>query len=481
MKRIVLVTLSLLLVMTLCAKIKLPSILGSNMVLQQLTSVNLWGWATPNKNIEVKTSWGKQTYMTRSNKEGKWILQVSTPKAGGPYKIEISDGELLTIQDILIGEVWICSGQSNMEMPMHGFYGQPVEGTLEDIADAKLFPNIRMFTVKPEPKSEEQEDCNGNWQKSNPVSVRDFSAVAYMFGKNLNKCLGIPIGLITPNCGGTPIESWMSIDAIKETPDINYERSLTHINDWKTTFPACLYNGMIAPITNYTSKGFIWYQGETNQNNYSDYDKLMASMVKLWRQKWGNTDMPFYYVQLAPFTFDGVNSIKLPLTVEAQYKALRLIPNSAIASTTDLGYPTAIHPPYKKQIGLRLASLALLHTYHTEAPLTDAPVIDKVVYVENKAILSFKNVPDYSPSAVGSFNYYTGEIRGFELAGEDRKFYLAKAIHITNQNKIEVTCDKVSHPVAVRYAFRNFSNANVITTEGQPLAPFRTDNWDDAY
>lgn len=477
MKKLELIILSLLLLFNLNAKIKLPSVLGDNMVLQQSTSVNLWGWATPKKNITVKPSWSNHTYKTISTADGKWILHVTTPQAGGPYSIKISDGESLTIKDVLIGEVWICSGQSNMEMPMHGFYGQPVEGTLEDIGDAKLFPNIRMFTVKPNPQTEIQEDCTGNWQKSDPASVRDFSAIAYLFGKNLNKNLGIPIGLITPNCGGTPIEAWMTIESINTTPGINYKRSLTHINDWESTKPACLYNGMIAPITNYTSKGFIWYQGESNQNNSEDYDKLMASMVNLWRKKWNNSDMPFYYVQLVPFTFDSINSIKIPLTIEAQYKALNLISNSAIAATTDLGDPKAIHSPKKKEIGLRLASLALLHTYHVEAPLTDAPVINTVTYDKNKAILTFKNVPDYSPAAVGSFNYFNGEIKGFEMAGEDRKFYPAKAEFIINQNKIEVSCDQVLHPVAIRYAFKNIHNANVITTEGQPLVPFRTDNW----
>ncbi|OJU37783.1 MAG: sialate O-acetylesterase [Bacteroidales bacterium 45-6] len=481
MKRIELLCLTLLTVMNLSAKIKLPSVLGDNMVLQRSASVNLWGWATPHRYVKVKPSWGKQTYKVKSGSGGNWIVRISTPEAGGPYSIEISDGEPLTIKDILIGEVWICSGQSNMEMPMHGFYGQPVEGTLEDIADAAQYPGIRMFTVSPSPKADIQEDCMGGWKKSDSGSVRDFSAVAYLFGKNLNKILGIPIGLITSNCGGTPIEAWMTVDAIKQTAGINHERSLTHINDWESTTPSYLYNGMIAPLIQYTSRGFIWYQGETNQNNSADYDKLMASMVKLWREKWENMDMPFYYVQLAPFTFDGANSIRLPLTIEAQYKALRLIPNSAIASTTDLGHPTAIHPPRKKEIGLRLASIALRNTYKTEAPLADAPVIDNVRYEGNKAILTFKNVPGYSPAAVGSFNYYVGELKGFELAGQDRKFYRAKANHVTNQNKIEVTCEQVPNPVSVRYAFRNFSDANVMTTEGLPLAPFRTDNWDDSF
>lgn len=462
------------------AKIKLPAILGDKMVLQRSASVNLWGWATPSQEVTVQSSWDNQLYKTKSDKNGKWLLQVQTPEAGGPYSIDISDGEALTIKDVLIGEVWICSGQSNMEMPIHGFYGQPVEGAMDEMLEANQYPNIRLFTVSVTPKAEPQEDCGGSWLQSSPENVGNFSAVAYIFGKNLNKVLNIPIGLITPNAGGTGIEAWMSEEAIKETTGINQELAFQPVNKWESTVPSHLYNGMIHPITNFTARGFIWYQGESNQHNYFDYDKLMASMVQLWRKDWKNAKMPFYYVQLAPFTFDGVDKISLPLTIEAQYKALGLIPHSGIVPTTDLGHPTAIHHPRKRQVAQRLAALALKHTYDIPV-LPDAPVINQVTFEGSKAILTFKNIPDFSPWAVGSFNYFTGELKGFEIAATDRKFYPATAKHIENQNRIEVLCEEVSNPVAVRYAFRNYPDANVMTTEGLPLAPFRTDNWDDSY
>ena len=182
-------------------KIRLPSILGDNMVLQRSDTVNIWGWAAPSQNVTVKPSWDNRIYTTKAENNGKWLLQIQTPEAGGPYQIDISDGESLTLKDILIGEVWICSGQSNMEMPVHGFYGQPVVGSLEEIVEASQYPDIRMFTLPPTPAAEPQDDCRGSWLKSTPESVRDFSAVGYFFGKNLNKVLNIPIGLITPNCG----------------------------------------------------------------------------------------------------------------------------------------------------------------------------------------------------------------------------------------------------------------------------------------
>ncbi len=481
MKKGITLLLSCLFVLTTSAKIKLPAVVGDNMVLQQQSSVNMWGWATPSKNVEITPSWNGKKYTTRADKNGKWSVKLETPVASNtPYTIEISDGEVLKLKDILIGEVWICAGQSNMEMPLHGFYGQPVEGSSDATFQATKYPNIRMFTVAPAPRKEPQDDCGGSWLQSTPKNVRDFGAVAYFYGRNLNTVLNIPIGLINASCGGTGIESWMSMDAIKGTVGIDQALAMKPINDWESTVPTHLYNGMIVPITRYTSKGFVWYQGESNQHNSFDYDKLMASLVKLWRKDWGNENMPFYYVQLVPFTFDGVDKIILPLTIEAQYKALKLIPNSGIVATTDLGHATAIHPPRKKEVGDRLAALALNHTYGIEV-LPDAPVIDSFSFEGDKAILTFKNIAEYTPWAAGSFSHFNGDLKGFEISGEDQKFHPAKAVHIENKNRIEVSCEQVPHPVAVRYAFRNVHNGNVMTTEGQPLAPFRTDNWNDVY
>jgi sialate O-acetylesterase len=367
-----------------------------------------------------------------------------------------------------------------MEMPVHGFFGQSVTGSVDEIMEANQYPDIRLFTVKRAPAATPKDDCEGSWQKSTMKSVRDFSATAYFFGKNLNKALNVPVGLIASKWGGTRIESWMTEESIREIPDINLDVALNPHSNTDAGKPSWLFNGMIAPLVHYTSKGFIWYQGESNQGNYFDYDKLMGAMVKLWRLSWKNMDMPFYYVQLAPYEYDGVEKTLLPLTIEAQYKALQYIPNAAIAPSSDLGHRTCIHPPQKKEVGQRLAFLALSHTYGMEGLPPDAPVIDMVTYEGSKAILTFKNTPDPAALGRGSFDRYTGEIKGFEMAGEDRKFYPAKANHILH-NKIEVTCDRVPKPVAIRYAFRNWHEANVKTTDGLPLVPFRTDNWDDVY
>lgn len=481
MKKGTILVLFCFLIFGVSAKIKLPAVLGDNMVLQQQSYVNLWGWADPSQKVEVTTSWNGKKYRAQADKGGKWFVKVATPEASNkPYNIEISDGELLVLKDILIGEVWVCAGQSNMEMPLHGFYGQPVDGSADATFQAAGYPNIRLFTVSPAPRKEPQDDCNGSWLHATPKNVRDFSAVAYFYGRNLSAILNMPIGLINVSCGGTGIESWMSMEAIKGTVGIDQELAMKPINKWESTVPTHLYNGMVVPVSKFTSKGFIWYQGESNLHNYFDYDKLMASLVKLWRKEWGDENMPFYYVQLAAFTFDGADKISLPLTIESQYKALKLIPDAGLVATTDLGHATSIHPPRKKEVGDRLAALALNHTYGIEV-IPDAPVINTISFEGEKAMLSFKNIADYTPWAAGSFSHFIGDIKGFELAGEDRTFYPAKAKVIENKNSIEVSCEEVSHPVAVRYAFRNVHAGNVVTTEGQPLVPFRSDNWDDVY
>ncbi len=481
MKKILFLITSLLLTWNGFSQIRLPAILGDHMVLQRSTQVNLWGWASPAQKMTVTPSWSDKTYTVHTESDGRWHVRIETPQAGGPHTIQLYCGkDSLTLHDILVGEVWICSGQSNMEMPVHGFYGQPVEGSTEALFEASRYPDIRLFTVPPTPKAEPQENCPGQWLTSTPRHVGDFSAVGYFFGKYLHQVLGIPVGLITPNVGGIAIESWMTEESIRATKGIDHELALKPRGDYDAAKAAYLFNGMIAPITRFTARGFIWYQGESNQHNYFDYDKLMASMVQLWRSEWQNDKMPFYYVQLAPYTYDGKDGISLPLTIEAQYRALKLIPHSGIVPTTDLGHPTAIHPPHKKEVGQRLASLALDKTYGIKT-LPDPPLVDTVIFTDGKAIVTFHGISDYAPAAWGSFSYFTGDLRGFELAGTDRRFYPAQAQHTKNRNEIVVTCDSVTKPIALRYAFRNWTDANVMTTEGLPLAPFRTDNWNDSY
>ena len=480
MKRLFSVVLALLLAVQLPARVKLPAVLGSNMVLQRNAEVNFWGEASPRSRVRVTASWDGRTHETRADASGRWALKLPTGEAGGPYTVTLSDGEPLVLDNVLVGEVWVCSGQSNMEMPVSGFMFQPVEGAVDAIADAGMYPGIRMFTVPRVSSKTPLDDCDAAWQTATPASVGQFSAVGYFFGRMLYKALGIPVGLITSNWGGSTIEAWMTVDAIDATPGIDH--AVAKSGTYDNSIPQRLYNGMILPVCRYTAKGFIWYQGESNRKNWYDYKALQVSLVKLWRETWGDGKMPFYYTQLAPYRYEGDELRSLPLVIEAQYRALAEIPHSGIAATTDLGNPTCIHPARKREVGERLAFLALANDYGVTGLPAPAPVYKSMERDGNKLVLTFDNLPVRAQNGVDSFVAFgpEGYCRpgGFEIAGEDRVFHPAVANFKYWDNRIEVSSDRVPDPVAVRYAFRNYCpEANVMTTMGQPLVPFRTDDW----
>ena len=286
MKRLFSVVLALLLAVQLPARVKLPAVLGSNMVLQRNAEVNFWGEASPRSRVRVTASWDGRTHETRADASGRWALKLPTGEAGGPYTVTLSDGEPLVLDNVLVGEVWVCSGQSNMEMPVSGFMFQPVEGAVDAIADAGMYPGIRMFTVPRVSSKTPLDDCDAAWQTATPASVGQFSAVGYFFGRMLYKALGIPVGLITSNWGGSTIEAWMTVEAIDATPGIDH--AVAKSGTYDNSIPQRLYNGMILPVCRYTAKGFIWYQGESNRKNWYDYKALQVSLVKLWRETWGD-------------------------------------------------------------------------------------------------------------------------------------------------------------------------------------------------
>lgn len=480
MKRFFGGALALLLAVQAEAEVKLPAVLGSNMVLQRNTEVNFWGEASPRSRVRVTTSWNGRTYDAKADAEGRWTMKIATDEAGGPYTVTVSDGREIVLDNVMLGEVWVCSGQSNMEMPVSGFMFQPVEGAVDAIADAGMYPGIRMFTVPRVSSQMPLQDCEAAWQTATSESVGQFSAVGYFFGRMLYKALGIPVGLITPNWGGSTIEAWMTVDAIDSTPGIDHAAAKSGTYD--NSIPQRLYNGMLLPVCRFTAKGFIWYQGESNRRNWYDYKALQVSLVKLWRETWGDGKMPFYYTQLAPYRYEGDDLRSLPLVIEAQYRALAEIPYAGIAATTDLGNPTCIHPARKREVGERLAFLALANDYGVKGLPAPAPVYKSMERDGNKLVLTFDNLPLKARNGVDSFVAFGSDgyrrPAGFEIAGEDRVFHPAVANFKYWDNRIEVSSDRVPEPVAVRYAFRNYCpEANVVTTMGQPLAPFRTDDW----
>ena len=389
MKRFFLAAVVLLLAVQAEAEVKLPALLGSNMVLQRNTEVNFWGEASPRSRVLLTASWDGRTYDAKADAEGRWAMKIATGEAGGPYTVTVSDGKEVVLDNVMLGEVWVCSGQSNMEMPVSGFMFQPVEGAVDAIADAGMYPGIRMFTVPRVSSKTPLDDCDAAWQTATPASVGQFSAVGYFFGRMLYKALGIPVGLITSNWGGSTIEAWMTVDAIDATPGIDH--AVAKSGTYDNSIPQRLYNGMILPVCRYTAKGFIWYQGESNRKNWYDYKALQVSLVKLWRETWGDGKMPFYYTQLAPYRYEGDTLRSLPLVIEAQYRALAEIPHSGIDGLSgfqgDCRHP-ALHLPgihydqrrtgvRNRQVALALLHRRLLHRHghRSAAVAADRPLL----------------------------------------------------------------------------------------------------------
>lgn len=471
MKKSFLILLFIVISISLWAKVTLPSVIGSNMVLQRNDTVALWGKATPGSVVKVNTSWDKGHYKTKAAPGGKWSVNIITSDAGGPYNITItdSDNKSVVLDNVMLGEVWICSGQSNMEMPVKGFFAQPTSDPMEAVSRAGEYPSLRLFTVPKALSEVPQDSCGGQWLLATPKSVGDFSATAFYFGRALSDYLGIPVGLINVSYGGSAIEEWMTREAIDATPTSKPHKKLKTQQLW---------NAMLTPIVPFTARGFIWYQGESNRMEWMDYAALQKSMIELWRKTWNRNTMPFYITQIAQYVYNGNDKLAIPLLVNAQYEAATSTPLCAVAATTDIGNPDCIHPAQKRQVGDRLAWLALQRDYKIEGLPAPAPTYKSMEVKDSAIHVHFYNAGGRNTLAIYDDN---GKIEpgGFEIAGDDQVWYPAKA-EITKDRDpvIIVSSPSVPMPVAVRYAFHNVSPAaNVHTVWGQPLAPFRTDTW----
>ena len=287
------------------AKVTLPKMFSDGMVMQRETTANVWGNAERSATVKVSPSWTKKTYTAKADSNGKWKVAIETPEAGGPYSITFNDGEKTVLNNILIGELWVCSGQSNMEMQMKGFKAQPVEGAITDGLNSRD-PQLRLFTVKRNSKFEPVDTVSGQWYEANTGSVREFSATAYYFGRMLRKVLDVPVGLITVAWGGSACEAWMTADWLKAFPDARIPKSPQDIKS-KNRTPTVLYNGMMHPLVGMAMRGVIWYQGEDNVNRYKTYGDMLATMIRGWRGEWNIGDFPFYYCQIAPYDYSLIN------------------------------------------------------------------------------------------------------------------------------------------------------------------------------
>ncbi len=441
------------------AQLRLPSIIGSGMVLQQNDSVTLWGWCGPSAKVIVTTSWNNHSDSTVATNMASWHLKVKTPAAGGPFTIVIKSQQTITLTDVMIGEVWVCSGQSNMEWN----YYNGIKDIKPELANAPV-PNIRFFNIPKTGAAYPQDDVKATWQVCDSNSLKSFSAVGYFFGKRLQQQLNVPIGLVNASWGGTPADTWTPAEVIANDPLLKEANNKLAIYPWWPSAPGAAFNGMIAPISWYNIAGAIWYQGEGNTATPATYTHLFTSMIDAWRDAF-HKSIPFYYVQIAPYKYDYTNVGAL--VQEAQAKAMTH-PNVGMIVTTDIiDSVTNIHPGRKKPVGDRLANQALVKTYARNGIECESPSFKSLEVQKEKLLIHFTNS--------GGTMKSNDNIMGFFVSGEKEQWFAAEAK--IEQDKIVVWSKEVMQPVHVRYGFGNTIVGNVSNAVGLPLIPFRTDAW----
>jgi sialate O-acetylesterase len=456
------------------AQIQMGPLFSDDMILQRESQVPIWGLASPNEKVTILSSWNNKTASTKADNQGNWIVKIETPQAGGPYEINISSGDsVLNYSNVLIGEVWIASGQSNMQMALYGGGKEPVFGSIDMIAQANN-SNIRLFTVRHRSSETPKKDLNGKWLVSSPSNVSGFSAVAYSFANYLNKVLDIPIGIIHSSWGGSPAEAWTdqkTLNKIFEKSEIRnrHKDKAIHHN------PSGLFNAMINPLIPFKIRGAIWYQGEANVGRANNYTKLMNNMIDGWRSQWNQGSFPFYFVQIAPNGAGGnTNKTSQAFLREAQLMTMLQTENTGMVVTLDIGSEYTVHPPEKILVGKRLAYWALVKDYKLGGISFSGPVYKSLDIKGHKVIVNF----DYAQNGITSYNK---PIVGFEIAGSNKVFYKANAKVIRgyglNRSKLEVSSDSVKNPEAVRYGWKNYLIGNLYNSQGLPASSFRSDNW----
>jgi sialate O-acetylesterase len=488
------------------AEVKLAGVFGDHMVLQCDQSVPVWGWADPGENVTV--TFADQTQKTTAGADGRWSVTLDALKPGGPHVLGVQGKNTLERTDVLVGEVWLCSGQSNMGMTVGGVKDKDAE-----IAAAN-HPKLRMLTVDRKPAQEPQADCAAKWQVSSPATVAGFSATAYFFGRSLQEKLGVPVGLINSSWGGTPIQAWTSQKAQLATPELKpivegYERAAANYDPevakkryekQLADFPAAvakakaegkrppnkprppvpprespnspglLYNGMIAPLVPYAIRGAIWYQGESNAGGAKLYGLQLRTMIAEWRSDW-KSQFPFLSVQLPNFMAPQQQPSETggwPL-IREQFLQSLAIPQTGMAVTIDIGEANDIHPKNKQEVGKRLAQWALAKTYGKDV-VACGPLYKAMRKDGGKIVLEF----DYADGGLAVRD--GAKLKGFAIAGEDKKFVWADAK--VEGKTVVVSSPEVKAPAAVRYAWANNPDCNLINQAGLPASPFRTDTWE---
>lgn len=498
-----LVMVSILAGATAYADVKLPAVIGDNMVLQQGVQVPIWGWAEPQERVEIRLANQTGSYATVADKDGRWIINLQPLEPGRSLEMTVRGNNRIEISNVLVGEVWVCSGQSNMQWPV-----QRANDAEKEIAAAD-YPKIRLFTVQRDTSGQPINDCVGAWTECSPETVPGFSAVGYFFGRHLHKELNLPIGLINTSWGGTRIEPWtppVGVASVPDLKDISNEiasadteyskavaESLGEIEQWvrdaKTALeenrpvppapawprhplnsnrkPTGLYNAMIHPLVPFAIRGAIWYQGESNREDGLLYYQKMRALINGWRKVWNEGDFPFYYVQLAPFRYGG-DPLLLPQIWEAQSNALAL-PNTGMAVVTDIANLTNIHPQNKQDVGRRLALWALAKTYGRKDLVYSGPLYKSMSVEGNKIRIRFEHAGGGLVSRDGR------DPNWFTIAGDDKNFLQAQAR--IDGDTVLVWSDSVEKPIAARLGWNQEAEPNLMNKEGLPASPFRTDDW----
>jgi sialate O-acetylesterase len=439
------------------ANVSLPEIFSDNMVLQQKSDVLLWGWAKTGETVTIKADWMDTPITLQANVQGLWETTIKTPAAGGPYTIHIKGHNEIILKNVLVGEVWLCSGQSNMEMSAQS----GINNGEEEIKNAG-YPEIRLFTVSTSTSHYPQEHLAGKWVECTPEEMKPFSAIGYFFARKLFKELGVPVGIINSSWGGTPAESWMPEEATQKNDFLREAAAKQVVVPWGPVEPARIYNAMINPLIPFRIAGVLWYQGEANTINGYAYKEMLSELIRSWRAKWGY-EFPFYYAQIAPYKYG--NPYEGVVVRDAERRALDM-PNTGMAVLSDLCDTLNIHPKNKQDAALRLANLALNRYYKKSVGDDSGPLYKSISVEKNKAIISF----DHNEGL-----HATGEkLTYFEIAGEDKVFYPAEAK--IKDGQVIVQSKKVKIPVAVRFAWSNTAVPNLFNGANLPASCFTTEN-----
>lgn len=444
------------------AAVTMPAVFSDHMVLQRDRQVKVWGWAAPGE--EVRVAIADERYITSADSDGNWSVVLQPRKAGGPYELKVNR---TTLSNVLFGDVWVCSGQSNMQWSVLQSANPQEEQQKAD------HPKIRLYQTPLTSSESPLATVGSGWQVCSPQTVGNFSAVAYYFGREIVTRTGVPVGLINTSWGGTPVESWMSRPALRRIPETSrmlddhlarvanpeLMASATDIQKNRSWHPGALYNAMISPFTNFAICGALWYQGESNTGDPGLYQRTFPAMIRDWRRAWGQGEFPFYFVQLASF----VGNANWPALREAQTMALEL-PNTGMAVTIDIGATNDIHPKNKQDVGKRLALWALRDVYRQKVTVS-GPLFSGMSTSGSRVVVSFDHAQGLKTRDGAALN-------GFEIAGSDGNFVPATA-QIQGE-RVLVWSENVPVPMSVRYAWASDPKCNLVNGEGLPASPFRT-------